>query len=48
MIKLCGLYFLYFLYADELKREVKFTLKDLKHKITVISLKNINLDDFGD
>lgn len=39
---------MYFLYSDPQENEVKFTLKAINEKVTIISLKNINLTDFGE
>ena len=37
---------MYYLYTDEYKEEVKYTLKAVNEKITIISMKRINVKDF--
>ncbi len=39
---------MYFLYNDEYKNRVMFTLKAIEDKLTIINLKEIRLEDFGD
>ena len=39
---------MYFLYTDESHSFVKLTLKEASKKITIINLKEINLEDFGE
>jgi hypothetical protein len=38
---------MYFLYNDKQKKEVKFTLRELSSKVTVINLKTIRMSDFA-
>lgn len=37
---------MYILYTDDYKEEVKYTLKAVKEKMTIISMKRIRLKDF--
>lgn len=39
---------MYYLYTNELEKEIFFTLKECGQKITIINLKAIRLEDFGD
>jgi hypothetical protein len=48
VMKLLELHFMYFLYNDEYKNRVMFTLKAIEDKLTIINLKEIRLEDFGD
>ena len=47
-MKLAKLYFMFYLYTDDLKQEVKFTLRELTKKVTVTNLKVINMAEFGE
>lgn len=47
-LKLANVHFMYFMYSDSYEQDLKFTLKAIKEKVTITSLKNISMADFGE
>jgi len=45
-MNLAGQYFNFSIYTDQMELTVKFTIREFKHKLTVVSLKEIRMHDF--